>query len=907
MRPVWRDRWFLVGLALILLVGTALRTYRLDSLPPGLAYDEAWEGIDGRRILDGARPLFLPDNNGREPAFAYSAALTIGLLGQTPTAVRAAAALWGVLTIGAMAVLGGALSGRRLALAAAGLVAVSYWPIHLSRVGLRPVALPPFEALGIGLLLAAFASRGRMRWGMAAGSGAALGLQLYTYVPGRLTLVVALFAILAARRRIGIVVILLLLLVAAPLGLHFLRHPEDWLGRAEQVSVMNAIRTGADPVATIGANLRDTLGALAVRGDMQARHDLPGRPIFDPWSFVLFLVGIVVAQRRVGWLAAATLYVWLALMLGPAVLSDSAPHFLRAVGALPPLFVFAAFGLIWVVEQAALWLRRPGGFAYWLAAIPLLLTGLAAGRDYFDRFADPAVSAEPFDADLSRIAGELNHRRPANALVGPVEPDHPALRFLLRGEPPTTFPVQALPLRAGDYFVRQREGTERLAALRTAFPSAVVRPLGSTTEVQVAPGSAPAAPKPILPSSAHFGAVELLGADASPAAGGREMPLRLYWRARQTPGEGLTVFVHLVDAGGVGWAQQDLAPGAGGFPTTAWRAGDVVLDDWRLPLPPGVPPGEYQLRVGLVRADGSPVARADGPGDFAALGPVRVERSAGRLNLYRLRLTARTERELSAGAARVDLVGYRLDVDRLDAGRALPVLLAWEWRGAAPGLRVELALETPSGANTRRRESVGGRWPTEAWGDTEFVQQRVELAVPPTFPAGEAALSLQLVGPGGERSERLPLGKVAIQSRPRVFEAPSPAQPIGARFGEFAELVGFDPPAGEVSAGATVKTTLYWRARATPSDDFVVFLHLLGPGDRVVGQVDSPPAGGVAPTRSWLPGEVIRDERSFQVKAGTPPGTYRFEAGLYRPGTGQRVRLADGSGDRVLFGQLTVR
>src|SRR5207244_6610603 len=33
--------------------------------------------------------------------------------------------------------------------------------------------------------------------------------------------------------------------VALPLGLHYLGHPEDWIGRADQVSVMNAIRTGA--------------------------------------------------------------------------------------------------------------------------------------------------------------------------------------------------------------------------------------------------------------------------------------------------------------------------------------------------------------------------------------------------------------------------------------------------------------------------------------------------------------------------------------------------------------------------------------------------------------------------------------------------------------------------------------
>jgi hypothetical protein len=411
----------------------------------------------------------------------------------------------------------------------------------------------------------------------------------------------------------------------------------------------------------------------------------------------------------------------------------------------------------------------------------------------------------------------------------------------------------------------------------------------------------PVPPKPAIQVEAGFGDVALLGADVGAAPAGGEMPVRLYWRANRPPSERLSVFMHLVDASGVGWAQQDLAPGAGGYPTTLWRAGDIVVDDWELPLPPGIPPGDYALRIGLLRPDGSRVGLAGG-GDFATLAPVRVERGLGRLNLFRLPLTDRLERELAAGQMRVDLVGYRREVEQVQAGSTLPVLLAWESRGPAPALAVELTVGDGAGAPVLR-QPVGGSWPTDRWATAEFVQQRVGIPIPAAYPAGVAGLWLQVIGPGGERSDRVSLGSVRVENRPRSFEAPRVGEPIGARFGDFAELVGFDPSAVD----ATLKTVLYWRALATPSNDYVVFLHLLGPGDRVVGQVDSPPAGGAAPTRSWLPGEVIRDERSFPLQAGTPPGVYRLEVGMYRPDTGERVKLADGSGDRVLFGQVVVR
>jgi hypothetical protein len=52
----------------------------------------------------------------------------------------------------------------------------------------------------------------------------------------------------------------------------------------------------------------------------------------------------------------------------------------------------------------------------------------------------------------------------------------------------------------------------------------------------------------------------------------------LTWRADAQPSKDYTVFVHLLDAGGGIVAQNDSLPQAGAFPTTLWRAGDVIGD-----------------------------------------------------------------------------------------------------------------------------------------------------------------------------------------------------------------------------------------------------------------------------------------------------------------------------------------
>lgn len=60
-----------------------------------------------------------------------------------------------------------------------------------------------------------------------------------------------------------------------------------------------------------------------------------------------------------------------------------------------------------------------------------------------------------------------------------------------------------------------------------------------------------------------------------------------------------TVFVHLTNGKGQIVAQQDNQPQGGAYPTSIWDEGEVVKDEYALPLYPDLPPGEYQLRVGM--------------------------------------------------------------------------------------------------------------------------------------------------------------------------------------------------------------------------------------------------------------------------------------------------------------------
>jgi hypothetical protein len=115
---------------------------------------------------------------------------------------------------------------------------------------------------------------------------------------------------------------------------------------------------------------------------------------------------------------------------------------------------------------------------------------------------------------------------------------------------------------------------------------------------------------------------------------GDDIRVRLRWAALYPPDENWKVFVHLIDGGNRVIAQQDAPPLGGSFPTflwfPKWVPGQRVVDPYRLTVPPGTPPGDYLIEVGMygfMTFQRAPFFDDDGnlSGDRFILGTVRVE------------------------------------------------------------------------------------------------------------------------------------------------------------------------------------------------------------------------------------------------------------------------------------------
>jgi hypothetical protein len=389
--------------------------------------------------------------------------------------------------------------------------------------------------------------------------------------------------------------------------------------------VFNPLINGGDLWGTLGRHLLRTLGMFFIRGDTNLRHNLPGRPVFDPLMAAAMVLGtidaLIRARRREA--ASALTLIWVGSMLVPTWLADDAPHFLRAAGVLPPLVILPALGL----ESARTWLERRG----WRVASGVLVGGAlvtslaATGRDYFVRYRTHPSVAYAFEDAAAQLAAEVNDFLGtgwdgdgiAASCCNSREDRHVYLdRRLLDEWASTSFLIPATedvtvfrpaaapsPSRPALIIIWPHSGLERYvnALPRNARITAHAGPLakGDLEDVPFTAYVSYIVEPDAQPSTgfiARFGD-EIALTDYAVERREKSWEVELEWRALVLPRNDYTVFVTLFDHGQP-VAQDDAEPCNGTYPTGLWREGDVVVDRHVLELP-GNDLSDVSLTVGM--------------------------------------------------------------------------------------------------------------------------------------------------------------------------------------------------------------------------------------------------------------------------------------------------------------------
>src|SRR3954468_10871673 len=422
-------KWLLYALALptkrqtllllfcVLAVAAGVRFAALGSIPHGVWLDEALKGIEGiESVRTGHFQIFYPANNGREGLWIAVIGYSESIFGVNQFGLRFASALVGTLTVLFVFLLAREFFSDRVALLAAWFTATGFWHVLFSRLAFRGILVPLLLTASLYFLVRSEkaaddpAAHRRTAWLFATVGGILFGLGFHSYIAFRVTplLVVLIFLFEVMRRRklnlplapwlkIFSAWLLIAVVVALPIGIYFLHHPQDFEGRAKEVSIF----ADKHPERVEVKVLLRTLGMFNFHGDKNWRHNYGGRPELLAPVGIFFLVGIWIAAvraRRTGWRAREEwlLLAWFAVLLIPELLSaEGTPHALRAIGVIPPVYILAAIGgdFLWSLVQnkrvlsaaMLLFVVAIGGYDAWKYFHDYARHGALAGNQSFNQ------------------------------------------------------------------------------------------------------------------------------------------------------------------------------------------------------------------------------------------------------------------------------------------------------------------------------------------------------------------------------------------------------------------------------------------------------------------------------------------------------------------------------------------
>lgn len=389
------------------------------------------------------------------------------------------------------------------------------------------------------------------------------------------------------------------------------------------------------------------------------------------------------------------------------------------------------------------------------------------------------------------------------------------------------------------------------------------------------------------------------------------------WHALRDVPPGLVMRLELVGPGGQDWQHYQFAVGPTGVAPQAWGEGDEFTERRGLVVPIGTPPGDYQLRLRLISAEG--IEWLPQHGDPLTVGRIRVEPGAP---------LERGMRALPGRGLQVDfggtlsLVGYAPWGHDFTQGN--PILFDLYWQALeTPEQDYELEIEVLRGSGSvltkRRVQPVADWFPTGSWKAHDLLKGHYAVPLPADASPGAYRVRLSVVARDGSplsvegtRTRRvldwwnreetlsgtdLELFGGRIEARPRRYHPPAMDHAVDVVLStgdgqRNLRLLGYDVASTLVEPGGLFELTLYWKTLRRMERVYAVFNHLVAPDGTPLAQQDGWPQQGTYHTSQWLPGEVVEDHYIIQIPPDASAAQYVLRVGMYDAATGERLPIA---------------
>jgi uncharacterized membrane protein len=934
---------------LIVFVASLLRLTDISTLAHGLHYDEAAYVLNIRDIAyNGDRPIFVQAFVGREVGFLYWSAPWLIMANNGTWGTRLASAMLSVIGVAAVFSMTRSLFYRHPRRNLAGLIAALWLalataPLIFGRYGYRAGSQPVIEIL---TLWAVFSAGNKLKTKLTLASvfnlhtivaGILIGLNAYTYLAARLFPIPLGFAMLVMliessalhRKKLALTWVIMLavaLLIFMPLGLFFLRNPDIFFARYDQVG------GSVGWTEVIVAWLKCMLGLFVpTMGDPNVRYNIPLEPVLSPPFAISALFGLwaLVRHKTISWSVRALIWVGIPVMLIPSALAvkDIVPSNIRMIGVWAFLAPLVGLGAVYGVEKAQLLNQRwqkydlvnafrrvPVVAIHLICAVALMFVALFTwlgynqwnhSTDLYNATDGNMTAAGQAVANLS-----VNDVENATIYVASIHYQSPTVAALtsrfnkvkwLTGGATLVLPPKGDALYILPRFVDPPTSYPKIITQRWVTDTQIMAPDGNVSAVVMRLRAVDVAEiRTQLPAPQADFAHIIKVRDVQPIEQCRVLGpcvAQLIWEPMAKVDFALQPVLRLIHPDSGEWARAHPFH----YPTAEWTPSEIVFDQIELTPPNGTPPVTgYELAVSVFNPNTQDSLARVGANEqfaglehvlpFGALGVPLADRFAFANPICQTTNYKQSNRDFANGAR---LKSWLVSARQLRAGEAIKIELCWQGN-ALPmtDLPLRVRLEGPENMTLYEGVPAQGRLPFSQWQAGANVLDRFALRLPRLIKPGAYVMILSTP------TETVDLGRLEVNAPTRQFlpEATPPNVSFNTALkdlnGDLIALSGFD--AQNFKPNVPTKITLYWRSMAETSKDYVVFVHLIDPKTgQIVAQSDGQPIGGQYPTSLWAKGEYVRDEHMLAI-GNLPQGKFQLRIGMYLPYSGERL-LADGA------------
>ena len=541
----------------------------------------------------------------------------------------------------------------------------------------------------------------------------------------------------------------------------------------------------------------------------------------------------------------------------------------RTTGA-SPLFWGVTLSLILIGHALFTWLSHPYYFSYYnpllgggTRAMTVLQLGSGEGVD----LALDYLNKKPNSDDLTLVCG-TNQPRCDFAAKGPAILNERALNAVHAQWVGADYVVSYIfQQQRGDYppgvieYLERHPGPEYTVKLQGIEYSKVY----------------PAPAAQFVAASELTGISTLLGYSLSRQAltAGEDLTLTFYWendgRVEQD------MFVELSSPDGYVWAAEEAALYPE-FEAQRETVGAILAGEAILSLPPGIPAGNYALKMGYRRPDGTLIGlfslpaegdtiRVDWPEKFEG---VTASGPATRLNL-------------KLGNA-LTVTGFEIDQTEATPGESLWLTLFWQaTQDVTHDYVVNLRLLGPTGEEVTYRlgRPIQSGRPTNQWQQGQVVQDPWALDIPEDAAPGTYQLKLVVFDAKAETvAGQAALGQIVVLPREPISSPAQSAEAV-ARFGQKMALLDYDLYFDIATpTGITFSPAFFWQSLADFDDALDLSLTLREAGTGQVINTWQAPLAGSTEKAAWAAGETI--EATYQFEVETPlQGNYHLDITVF--------------------------